>query len=428
MEEKLQKIYIKYYKKAILHLLMNPSMLINDEVFNVRNEHQLRNPAFMINKVSKFMREEIKRMFEEQRKVYEEHKKDFHYNSKLYEIYNIYTKEDGYLSTTTLESDYPKLYEIFKDCIDSIFEIEKNKGIRDLCKNSPCNKVEEKLNDCKYCFRKEKGTSRFVNLAEITKIIKELKETEIELKETEIEQELKNPKWREFIYGDQVIAYTKFYKDDADLKIRNSKKPNESILNTQDFLSKNRIDEELVMEITIPPYGTVETSKIVIGYGGVSIIHDGNSDKTNAIFKKINDIMVEIISGTIQSSEKEKQCYMLHWLFCNLCPFLKGSAGFAKILLNVALLLCNCQPVKETEFYFKHSDWVALLSPTFEMYYSKKDEMFEIDHQLKEIKKSLRRIKVMKHSPSRFNKKSINKMGKKKRSISHKKSRKTRTK
>ena len=59
------------------------------------------------------------------------------------------------------------------------------------------------------------------------------------------------------------------------------------------------------------------------------------------------------------------------------CPFFKGSAGFAKVILNAALLRIGLQPVKETTEYERKSDWVAMLSPTFEEYYAKKDAMFE---------------------------------------------------
>jgi len=79
---------------------------------------------------------------------------------------------------------------------------------------------------------------------------------------------------------------------------------------------------------------------------------------------------------------KEEDCYKLHWLLAIACPFYKGSAGFAKVVLNAALLRIGLQPVKETKEYERKSDWVAILSPTFEEYYAKKDAMFKPISQL----------------------------------------------
>ena len=112
------------------------------------------------------------------------------------------------------------------------------------------------------------------------------------------------------------------------------------------------------------------------------MLFHSEQSSVNMILLEINRILVLIKSGTLEQSEREEHCYMLHWLFCQATPFERGSAGFSKILLNVALLFCKFKPVQETPLYFKQSDWVALLSPRFDLYYSKKDVMFETDHEL----------------------------------------------
>jgi len=66
----------------------------------------------------------------------------------------------------------------------------------------------------------------------------------------------------------------------------------------------------------------------------------------------------------------ERGCYYLHWLISAATPFCRGSAGFSKVILNAALLRCGLLPVKETAAYFKKSDWVAILTPTFDDYYA----------------------------------------------------------
>ena len=68
-----------------------------------------------------------------------------------------------------------------------------------------------------------------------------------------------------------------------------------------------------------------------IGYNGLSnSIMLYHTQDTDIIVTVINAIMKEIISisksGEIPP-ETEKKCYMLHWLFCNATPFIRGSAG-----------------------------------------------------------------------------------------------------
>lgn len=79
------------------------------------------------------------------------------------------------------------------------------------------------------------------------------------------------------------------------------------------------------------------------------------------------------------TQKTEQECYVIHWLFCIAMPFLRGSAGCAKVLLNAMLFKNGFKPVKERDDFYQQTDWVAMFSPTFDIYWTKKDEMFEDD-------------------------------------------------
>ena len=92
-----------------------------------------------------------------------------------------------------------------------------------------------------------------------------------------------------------------------------------------------------------------------------------------------NTLLTYIKDNIWNDKMTEEDCYKIHWLLATACPFIRGSAGFAKVMLNAALLRCKLHPVKETMYYSRQTDWVAMLSPTFDEYYSKKNDMFETD-------------------------------------------------
>ena len=96
-----------------------------------------------------------------------------------------------------------------------------------------------------------------------------------------------------------------------------------------------------------------------------------------------------------EPTKKEEECYKIHWLFCIAMPFLRGSAGCAKVLLNAMLLKNGFDPVKERGDFYQQTDWVAIFSPTFEIYWSKKDEMFEDDTEFHGRAKQLSKMPVV---------------------------------
>jgi hypothetical protein len=95
-------------------------------------------------------------------------------------------------------------------------------------------------------------------------------------------------------------------------------------------------------------------------------------------------LILEEIKKIWNKLSTKEDCYMIHWLFCNLTPFWRGSAGCAKVLLNVCLLRLGQSIVKETKKFHAQSDWVALLTPDFNKYYEEINKLFEKDPEFKQ--------------------------------------------
>lgn len=97
------------------------------------------------------------------------------------------------------------------------------------------------------------------------------------------------------------------------------------------------------------------------------------------LLKKVKEIWSSIIP-TLHLTEIMQSAFKIHWLIATATPFSRGSAGFAKVMLNAAiqraynlaqhykLNLAVMPLLKETPQYNRKSDWVALLSPKFENY------------------------------------------------------------
>ena len=97
------------------------------------------------------------------------------------------------------------------------------------------------------------------------------------------------------------------------------------------------------------------------------------------LLKKVKEIWSSIIP-TLHVTEIMQSAFKIHWLIATATPFSRGSAGFAKVMLNAAiqraynlaqhykLNLAVMPLLKETPEYNRKSDWVALLSPKFENY------------------------------------------------------------
>lgn len=121
--------------------------------------------------------------------------------------------------------------------------------------------------------------------------------------------------------------------------------------------------------------------------------HDNVVKIIDIVSKIWNTISVISKDPRINKEEYIQYCYMLHWLLTIACPFFRGSAGFAKVILNAALFKLGFLPLRETKEYYTKSDWFAIFSPTFNIYYSKIPYIFEVDNdaliQMQNIKKSL---------------------------------------
>ena len=140
----------------------------------------------------------------------------------------------------------------------------------------------------------------------------------------------------------------------------------------------------VTIHTTIPNVGIIPTSVIRVAsqsknswteYGSyiyTLCIYHTKLEQSNIIIKHIEST----IWGNIRTIE---DCYQIHWLLAIACPFQRGSAGFAKVMLNAALLKIGFASVRETAEYQRKTDWVAIFSPTFEEYYEKVPQMFEAD-------------------------------------------------
>jgi hypothetical protein len=90
---------------------------------------------------------------------------------------------------------------------------------------------------------------------------------------------------------------------------------------------------------------------------------------------------IESLWARLQPGVHPLICYAIHWLFAIACPYRRGSAGCAKMLLNAALIKINLPIVKESPQYARKTDWVAMFSPSLEIYHTKIADMFINDEE-----------------------------------------------
>lgn len=69
---------------------------------------------------------------------------------------------------------------------------------------------------------------------------------------------------------------------------------------------------------------------------------------------------------TFLRAPDKKRAYELYYLFANMVPYSRGSAGAAKVLLNVALHIGGFPSVRERAEYARQADWAAFVAPNFE--------------------------------------------------------------
>jgi hypothetical protein len=297
---------------------------------------------------------------------------------------------------------YTHLSDIFFNNLDSIFDyIEKSQQSRGksttpfikMCKNNTivCNEVTNK--PCKYCFK-------------FNNEIKGIKMTNAFLNKiaSKVDNTIKNAYSTVKPY-EQQRKINKLQLHVLNKKIRNAYRTLGNFFTTDLFF--------IITKLPFNDYGITSkfmfrerhdiNSKPTMGYTtyGLSITH------TNPYTSKL---IIDYISENIwNDTMTEEDCYKIYWLLAIACPFLRGSASFAKVMLNAALLRCKLHPVKETAVYFRQTDWVAMLSPTFEEYYAKKAEMFEtdndFDNKLKDITTILSEINTIKIQSGGYRKK-----------------------
>lgn len=288
---------------------------------------------------------------------------------------NFYTIRKTSLLTLIHSDTYKNIISIFFDRVD--YMLEQNEDIE--CKESTCTKEEEK-EECKKCFKYKKNTKGIL-----------LTQSYCERKGKKLDD--KNSSCMSEMYYEFSLPFHILY------------------------------DKEKVDTIFLKIFETTSTNELILGISHTKPMF------INQIISKIAELWTNI--------KDIKDCYMIHWLFCNATPFMRGSASCAKVLLNAALLKINEKPVKETENYNRHSDWIAMFSFTFDKYYHDVvfQKMFEIDEEfddndncsiIKSIKRCFCRSKMRKNKSiyiKSIKKKSIKKKSIKQKSIKQKISR-----
>ena len=131
----------------------------------------------------------------------------------------------------------------------------------------------------------------------------------------------------------------------------------------------------------------------------------------------INSTILEIKNHI----EIEKNAYKMYWIFANLAPYKRGSAGASKVLLNSILFGNGFHMVKEREEYKRLADWMTFFCD-FEDFYTRKDIIFE------RIKKGLFKFKSKTKSKTKSKKSKTKSKKSKTKSKTKTKSKKSKTK
>jgi hypothetical protein len=258
------------------------------------------------------------------------------------------------------ESQYEHLSDIFIDRLDSILQSNISNPFVTNCKNNSvaCNQTKNK--PCKYCIKYNTRVKGFkLTNAILNKVS---------------------------AHPENAYSRIKPYENIGHLLIaREQHIVPESYNKLKDFLTYNLI----TIHTSLPMIGNVPTSSLsfrnrfdepTYNYYGyyaytLCIMHTPYEISTE-ITKYVSNYLWGYLTYS-ETPDKEKICYAIHWLLAIACPFLRGSAGFAKVMLNAALLRIGKSSVEETPEYKRKTDWVAILTPTFDEYYVKKDEMFQ---------------------------------------------------
>lgn len=82
------------------------------------------------------------------------------------------------------------------------------------------------------------------------------------------------------------------------------------------------------------------------------------------------------VASTASVEELKKLAFEIYYLFVNILPFLRGSAGAGKVLLNSCLSAFDQDIVRETPEYQSQADWFAFAANNFEEFYSQVHVMF----------------------------------------------------
>jgi hypothetical protein len=296
----------------------------------------------------------------EKKEIEEELHKNVHYKLRKTE-----------LTTFISDFEYANLSALFFNKLDSILQSNI----------APNNFIEECKHNNVKCSSNEKNKSRF-NVSNIISF----NETYSNIKYKNTNKSEKQERCKHCFKFSPNVAGIKLTNTMRNKKLINANMSKKLVTiyitlpHTTEQVKTSRIYTSIRDEIKQKYVNTGKTNAKLLH--SIKLWHTDISDSniiityiTNNLWKWINDISIRA-----ERVQYEHLCYMLHWLLAIACPFQRGSAGFAKVMLNAALWKFGLPPVKETPEYARKTDWVAMFSPTFEEYYSMKDIMFEIDH------------------------------------------------
>ena len=361
-----------------------------------------KQPTFDIQKFSDYMKK-IYTKYESEQLDIDPSIENTRHSDTFYEVRHV-------PMLTQMNMLYPKIFELFSACIDTIFNSvldkdEKSLEFVDLCKKSvnpktgdSCSVTELKVSKHNNGDIKEALEIKNIGLYETTPSknatrcklcfkyspeIGTIKVTDSLLKDVLLDKEKDVTKEEAY----KLVTQLHVNERNGQKQLSNA---NPLYKKIYDFLEKPLFQMSITVRgIKIPTLiFLVRQNQYYEWYGNLfnylSIYHispknwKGSEPNYSSNEDNIAFILDEV-KHVWENLSKEADCYYLHWLLSNATPFKRGSAGFSKIILNAALLRCKLTPVNETKTYLRMSDWVAMFSPTFEEYYVYKHIMFEPD-------------------------------------------------
>jgi hypothetical protein len=111
----------------------------------------------------------------------------------------------------------------------------------------------------------------------------------------------------------------------------------------------------------------------------VNVLYFLHPENPSFYYNEIGTLYCSFLSNNKPETKGEAReiAFRLYYLFVNIVPYSRGSAGAGKVLLNTLLYMSGNQLVKEKIEYTRQADWVAFSCKTPEEFLGKVPEIFE---------------------------------------------------